>query len=365
MVNKNPGSETWELTKRSHQLWKMLAETIRDQGMDPFQVLGWKKTGSLLVGRTPGDSVVLRNRVRQLSEAGLRAEYLFSNELLSKEPAVFVGSDGGAAFAPDDCQLDAWRTVSYIEKVNRNFALEGRYAEFYHEPVTGLVRSTNTGEVEAVQTSNNTLYGKAIVVAAGCWSRSLMHDLVRGSNVKLDVLVKPRKGHLLVIENFNSLQLNHGLMEVGYVDHQNAILTSEQDDHSQTLAVSMTATMDTMGNLILGSSRQFVGFSTEVDDAIILHILKRAGDFFPKLKELSLTDFSKNGKVRVGLRPYMPDGKPVIGRVPGLSNLFLATGHEGQGLTTALGTAEMVVDMVLGNPTHVDNSPFAAQGRCC
>ena len=27
----------------------------------------------------------------------------------------------------------------------------------------------------------------------------------------------------------------------------------------------------------------------------------------------------------------MPDGKPVIGPVPGLSNMFLATGHEGEG----------------------------------
>ncbi|EOX93738.1 FAD-dependent oxidoreductase family protein isoform 3, partial [Theobroma cacao] len=216
--------------------------------------------GSLLVGRTPGDSIILRERVRQLSEAGLTAEYLPSNELLSVEPALFVGSDGGAAFVPDDCQLDALRTVSYIEKVNRSFTLEGRYAEFYHEPVAGLVRSTSSGEVEAVQTSNNTLYGKAIVVAAGCWSQSLMHDLFRGSNVKLDVLVKPRKGHLLVLENFNSLQLNHGLMEVGYVDYENSILTPGLNDQSQTLSVSMTATMDTMGNLILGSSRQFAGF---------------------------------------------------------------------------------------------------------
>ncbi|XP_021274625.1 uncharacterized protein LOC110409568 isoform X2 [Herrania umbratica] len=365
MVHKNPGSQTWELTKRSHQLWKRLAETIRDQGMDPLQVLGWKRTGSLLVGRTPGDSMMLRERVRQLSEAGLTAEYLSSNELLSVEPALLVGSDGGAAFVPGDCQLDALRTVAYIEKVNRSFTLEGRYAEFYHEPVTGLERSTSSGKVEAIRTSNNTLYGKAVVVAAGCWSRSLMHDLFGGSNVKLDVLVKPRKGHLLVLENFNSLQLNHGLMEVGYVDYENAILPSGLNDQSQTLSVSMTATMDTMGNLILGSSRQFAGFSTEVEDSIILHIWKRAGDFIPKLKELSLKNFMKNRKVRVGLRPYMPDGKPVIGHVPGLSNMFLATGHEGGGLSMALGTAEMVVDMVLGNPPHVDNSPFAAQGRCC
>ncbi|OMP07927.1 FAD dependent oxidoreductase [Corchorus olitorius] len=384
MVHKNPESETWELTKRSHQLWKMLAETISEQGMDPLQVLGWKKTGSLLVGRTPEDSVMLRKRVRQLSEAGLTAQYLSSNELQSKEPDLFVGSDGAAAFLPDDCQLDAHRTVSYIEKVflfyflllfllsvNRSFAPEGRYAEFYHEPVTGLVRSATSGEVEAVQTSNNTLYGKAIVVAAGSWSRSLMHDLVRGTDIELDVLVKPRKGHLVVLENFNSLQLNHGLMEVGYVDYyQNATLATGQDDQGQALSVSMTATMDAMGNLVLGSSREFAGFSTEVDDSIILRIWERAGDYFPKLKNLSLQDFIENKKVRVGLRPYIdlhkvvslliavPDGKPVIGHVPGCP--LIATF-----LYKALGTAEMVVDMILGNPTHVDNSPFAAQGRCC
>ncbi|XP_039013743.1 D-amino acid dehydrogenase-like isoform X2 [Hibiscus syriacus] len=365
MVHKNPASDTWELTKRSHQLWKKLAETIRDQGMDSLQVLGWKKTGSLLVGRTPEDSVMLRKKVSQLSEAGLRAEYLSSDELHSKEPSIYVGTDGGAAFAPEDCQLDAHLAVSYIEKVNRSFAPKGRYAEFYHEPVTGLVRSTSSGEYEAVRTSNNTLYGKAIIVAAGCWSRSLMHDLLKDSNVKFDALVMPRKGHLLVIENFNPLQLNHGSMEVGYIDYQNAAFTSGQNDQSQALSVSMTSTIDTMGNLVLGSSRQFAGFSTEVDDSIVLHIWKRAGEFFPKLKELPLTDFVNNRKVRVGLRPYMPDGKPVIGPVPGLSNLFFATGHEGGGLSMALGTAEMVVDMVLGNPTYIDNSPFAAKGRCC
>ncbi|MBA0700549.1 hypothetical protein Goari_021930, partial [Gossypium aridum] len=337
MVHKNSASETWELTKRSHQLWKMLAETIRDQGMDPLQVLGWKKTGSLLVGRTPEDSVMLRKRVSQLSEAGVRAEYLSTDELHSKEPAIYVGTDGGAAFAPDDCQLDAHQAVSYIEKTPMIYRLTDllhRKADMQSSIMSQLqFRSTSSGEFEAVQTSNNTLYGKAIVVAAGCWSRSLMHDLFKGSHIQLDALVMPRKGHLLVFENFNPLQLNHGSMEVGYVDYQNATFPLGLDDQSQTLSVSMTATIDMMGNLVLGSSRQFAGFSTEVDDSIVLHIWKRAGEFFPKLKEPSLTDFIKNRKVRVGLRPYMPDGKPVIGNVPGLSNLFLATGHEGGGLS--------------------------------
>lgn len=55
-------------------------------------------------------------------------------------------------------------------------------------------RSISGGEAVAIKTSKNTLYGKkAIVVAAGCWSGSLMHDLLRESKIALDVPVKPRK----------------------------------------------------------------------------------------------------------------------------------------------------------------------------
>lgn len=75
-------------------------------------------TGSLLIGRTAEELVVLKERVKQLSEAGLRAEYLSSSDLLLEEPALLVSEDSGAAFLPDDCQLDAACTVAYIEKVS-------------------------------------------------------------------------------------------------------------------------------------------------------------------------------------------------------------------------------------------------------
>uniref|UniRef100_A0A5B7BZN5 FAD-dependent oxidoreductase domain-containing protein 1 n=1 Tax=Davidia involucrata TaxID=16924 RepID=A0A5B7BZN5_DAVIN len=370
LVHKTPGSDKWELAVRSHKLWEMLAESIQLEGKNPLEILGWKKTGSLLIGRTPKESDMLKRRVEQLSETGLRAEFLSSHDLMLEEPALMVGKEGGAAFLPDDYQLDARRTVAFIEKANRHFASEGRYAEFYYEPATCLLRSSSSGEVEAVQTSKNTLYGKkAVVIAAGCWSGSLMHDLIRDSDIDLVVPVMPRKGHLLVLENFNSFQLNHGLMAAGYVDHEAATLHSSVSAsgpvHVQTSSVSMTATMGTSGNLVLGSSRQFVGFNTEIEESIINHIWDHAGEFFPTLRDLSLRDLRKSREVRIGLRPYMPDGKPMIGPVPGLSNVFLAAGHEGEGLSLALGTAEMVADMVLGNPGKVDYAPFALQGRCC
>lgn len=69
------------------------------------------------MGQTPEEIDTLKNRVQQLSGAGVHAEYLSSNELQMKEPALAVGKDSGAAFLRNDCQLDAHLTMSYIEKV--------------------------------------------------------------------------------------------------------------------------------------------------------------------------------------------------------------------------------------------------------
>ncbi|XP_058736837.1 uncharacterized protein LOC131609199 isoform X2 [Vicia villosa] len=358
MTHKTPGTATWDLSMRSHQLWRMMAENLQQQGLDPMVELGWKKTGSLLVARTREESDKLKGRVKQLSEAGLKAEYLCSSDLSKQEPDLLVDKDTAAAFLPDDCQLDAHRTVAYLEKGNRNFASKGRYAEFYDDPVKCFIRSDSNGGVEAVQTSKNILYSKkAIIVAAGCWTGSLMQDLFRNWGVEFHVPVTPRKGHLLSLQNFNSLHLNHGLMEAGYVDHPS--ISGLSSDHGRNLSVSMTATIDAEGNLLIGSSREFAGFNTDLDEYVISHIWKQVAEFFPKLKMLSLSDLSASRKVRIGLRPYMPDGKPAIGPVPGLSNVYVAAGHEGGGLSMALGTAEMVVDVVLGRAGKVDSAPFA------
>ncbi|GJY09804.1 hypothetical protein Tco_0377989 [Tanacetum coccineum] len=79
-----------------------------------------------------------------------------------------------------------------------------------------------------------------------------------------------------------------------------------QNSNAETSSISMTAAMDTLGNLILGSSKQFVGFNTEINEQIINKIWEPAG---------------------------ILGGKPMIGPVPGLSNVFVVIGHEGVGLT--------------------------------
>ncbi|PKA54765.1 hypothetical protein AXF42_Ash000600 [Apostasia shenzhenica] len=158
MAHKTPSSETWELALRSKQLWEELVESLKRRGLDPLRVLGWKKTvllrvwawllllsdvvymilewgmalnrlwgrwsgdkhdfeRSLLIGRTMKELAILKERVELLSLAGLPAEFLSSSSLIYREPELYVGKEGAAAFFPDDCQLDAFQTVCFIEKV--------------------------------------------------------------------------------------------------------------------------------------------------------------------------------------------------------------------------------------------------------
>ena len=49
MINKTPGTALWDLAMRSHQLWQMFVDTLQDQGIDPLQTVGWKKTGHLSI----------------------------------------------------------------------------------------------------------------------------------------------------------------------------------------------------------------------------------------------------------------------------------------------------------------------------
>ncbi|EPS64376.1 oxidoreductase [Genlisea aurea] len=354
-VHKSPENEKWELALRSHQLWEDLASTVQNQGLDPSSTLGWMKTGSLLVGSTSEDCSVLQEKVQKLRDSGVDAKFLSHDDLLVEEPALELNEEGGAAFVPDDCQIDAKRAVAFIEKENRAC---DRYAEFYHDPVINLLRSESSGDVEGVQTSKNRLLcNKAVVVATGSWSGSLIHGLLKDFPIELDIPIMPRKGHLLVLGNIiDSFKLNHGLMELGYGTHESAIVKSGD------ASVSMTATMDSSGRVVLCGGRvprQLVGFNTEVEESIIRRIWNRAAEFFPAMRRYSLTDLIRSREVRVGLRPYIASGKPVISPVPGLRKMFIAAGHEGEGLSMSWGTAEMVFDMILENSLKVNPSPFS------
>jgi D-amino-acid dehydrogenase len=59
-----------------------------------------------------------------------------------------------------------------------------------------------------------------------------------------------------------------------------------------------------------------------------------------------------------GLRPATPDGLPLIGALPGLDGLYLATGHGMLGVTLAPATADLLAPLVLEGRAAPELAPF-------
>jgi D-amino-acid dehydrogenase len=86
-------------------------------------------------------------------------------------------------------------------------------------------------------------------------------------------------------------------------------------------------------------------------EAIVRSALPYLRDWRPEETELEWT----------GLRPYPPDGLPVIGRVPGHERLFLATGHGRLGITLAPATGELLADVILEGAEPRELKPFGIE----
>jgi D-hydroxyproline dehydrogenase subunit beta len=98
------------------------------------------------------------------------------------------------------------------------------------------------------------------------------------------------------------------------------------------------------GTLLLGSSRELVGYDRGVSLKVAAAITARAMRFFPCLAGLRAI------RSYAGLRPFSPDHLPIIGPVAGAEGLYVATGHEGAGIGLAPATGRMIAQWVAGQP---------------
>jgi len=81
-------------------------------------------------------------------------------------------------------------------------------------------------------------------------------------------------------------------------------------------------------------------------------MLQRAFEYMPGLRKLSAI------RSWTGFRAATPDNLPLIGPSPDGEDVYLATGHEGLGITTSLGTAKLLGDMILGRESAIERDPY-------
>jgi glycine/D-amino acid oxidase-like deaminating enzyme len=196
----------------------------------------------------------------------------------------------------------------------------------------------NTRVVGISDTGVNTAGGIRLSAAATILATgSALDELVPGSHVV------PRKGHLVITDRYPGF-VRHQLIELGYLKSAHATT----DD-----SVAFNAQPRATGQVLIGSSRQYGNSDPGVDNGMLARMVARAVEYIPDLERMCAI------RCWTGFRAATSDKLPLIGKHSGFENVYIASGHEGLGISTALATARLISDELQNRPSAIPREPYA------
>jgi glycine/D-amino acid oxidase-like deaminating enzyme len=304
----------YALTRRSMQLWQdWLAETPAHR-----EVAEYARTGTLWIATDAEELAIAARKAAWWQAQGFAAELLDAGQLARCEPLLRPGL-AGALRVPGDGRVYPPRVVaSWLEQAQAR-----------------LIR----GELVALErqglrlASGERLWAGLVVLAAGLSSQRWLPP----------ACLVAKKGQLAITQR-QPLGVQHQLVELAYL--KNAHCTD-----ADTVSFNVQARPE--GQLLIGSCRQPGRADGALDLALLGRMLAHACAYLPALSQMSLL------RCWTGLRPASQDGQPLLGPHPSLPGVWVACGHEGLGITTALASAELLADLSLGRRPLLDAAPYA------
>ena len=302
------------LTRYSQMLWKALAPRLPDD-------VEYLPCGSLWVAADEEEMAEVHRKFSYYSERGVPVEVLDSQSLAQAEPNLRKGM-AAALLMSDDSVLYSPTTARFLAQVAQEHGAElllGRQVIRVRENAVGLDDGTG-------------LNAEWIVLANG----TAAAELIPGLNVQ------PRKGHLLITDRYPGF-VNHQLIELGYLKSAHSVSSD---------SVAFNVQPRRTGQLLIGSSRQYGTHDPKVEEGMLARMLARAVEYMPVLREL------QSIRTWTGFRAATPDKLPLIGPHPEFASVYLATGHEGLGISTSLATARLLGDMLLSRVSEIPPEPY-------
>lgn len=301
------------LTNYSQQRWRALAAELPKDNE-------YEECGTLWVAADDEEMDEVRRKQDFYEQRGVPVEVLDAKALAEAEPNLRAGLAGGLRVPQDGVTYPPCGARFFIERAQARGA-----KVFLGKPVVEL-----TGK--GARLSDGSFIAAGLTVnATGSWSP----ELTPGINVQ------KRKGHLVITDRYPGF-VRHQLVELGYLKSAHSIASD---------SVAFNAQPRKTGQILIGSSRQYGVEEKGIDQPILRRMIDRAVEYMPRLAGLTAI------RAWTGFRAATPDKLPLIGQ-SAIENLYLATGHEGLGITTSLGTAKLLADQVLGRTPAIPVEPY-------
>ena len=279
----------------------------------------YERKGILLVFRNRAAMEEYGKTLSRLERFGIEATAYRGKEVTELEPTLRDDLFGGWHHPHDahlrpDYFLQAWKNKLVADNVR--FEEDCAFQRFV---------SDGPGRVE-VKTSRGNFTADACVIAAGAWTPAL----VRGLPIRLPM--QAGKGYSITAGPTTGCPQIPCILE-----ERNVVVTPFHN------------------GCRIGGTMEFSGHNLRL-------VAKRLQNLKDAAREyLKQPPTDPEEEQWAGLRPMMFDDLPVIDRIPGRAERFLATGHGMMGVSLAPATGRIVADLVAGRTPQIDITPFGLQ----
>jgi glycine oxidase len=309
----DPEAQLRHLSARLHPEW---AERLHHEtGLDS----GYRRCGGLDLALAPDELEQLAATEAALRAEGISTERLDGNQARRLETTL-SGRVLGGLLVPDRAQVRNPRHLRALLTACRSRGVTVRPST----PVESFARGRDGATITSVRTAdpNESISAAAFVLSAGPWTAGLARS------VDLDVPTPPVKGQIVLLRA--RVGLARRILERG----PRYLVPRDE------------------GLILVGATEEDAGFDVRTTASATLDLLDFALGLAPGLADAKLE------RTWAGLRPGNRDGRPTIGRAPGVANLYVAAGHRRHGLSLSTGTAALLTEEILGRTPSISLDHF-------
>lgn len=333
LQTKKPGP-TLNLAIESSKMYEQLEKEL-DADIE------YKKGGGLIIMENELEKEMVEKHADQLRQFGIKIDSLSTEEVRAKQPELGKHLLG-ATWCADDAKVNSMKASFELVNAAERLGAEVRYG-------AKVTRILTEGDcVIGVEVNKEKIYADKVILTTGVWTAPLVEDL----GVELPII--PRRGHILVTEKLPPT-LHSNILSGAYIAAKSK---GNEVDPNNPAGVGLVIGQVASGNILIGGSREFVGFKQGTSDAIVRAISTAAAQAFPKLADTRII------RAFIGFRPFTADGLPIIGAISQLPGLYICAGHEGDGIALAPVSGRVITEIVAGKETFMDMSPFSPDRFC-
>ena len=309
----------------------LLAQFAQQTGHEP----GLHQTGSLMVALTAERMAYCEQQLERARQNGLEADFVSAAEMVRLAPALDTTHIAGAYFVPGDGYVDPLQCAQAYAGAARDLgveiALDTRVTEI----------RVDQGQVIGVATENGLVTAEQVLVAAGPWGATL------AAQAGFAPAAQPIRHQRVRTVPVPGIPDHHPVVRVPDVG---CYLRPEKGGYlygffePEPTSIEIDALPD-----------DFTTAQLDPPVAVMAEAQKLLLPSFPILKDLEIAERIQ------GITTFAPDGSYLLGPVPGVAGLFLATGCAALGIAGSAAIGQWLARWMLEGQPGEDLAQFGLE----